>query len=236
MKFIILCLISFSALAQSNISFEQITTVGTGCPNGTVTSIVSPDGSTLSLLFDEFRVEVPNYQNGNPVPPPNRGPNYRPPVVSSSVLESHRTCNIAFTTVLPAGMKATAIQIKLQARGNTMMDKGLMGYFSTILVGHRGLANSVGPQAKVVEKKMWNSRAEIAEDWMTDTIATVPLKSSCATQSQRSIKFELKNHLEAKILSNDLTKSGIITVDSNDAQGMLEFALVTAPCGGRMAP
>jgi hypothetical protein len=224
-------LISLSALAHSPINFEQISTAGSGCPEGTVSTIVSPDGSTLSLLFDEFRVEVPNYQNQTPSPAPGRGPNYRPPRPAASPYESSKTCNISFTTTLPAGMKATAIEISLQARGNTMMDVGLQGYFSTILVGHRGLANSSGPMAKVVEKKMWTtSRAPVGEDWMTDTKAIVQLASNCATASNRSIKFELKNHLEARILRNYLTKSGIITVDSNDARGMLSFTLSTAPC------
>lgn len=230
MKFILFCFISFSALAQSQIKFEQVITSGTGCPEGTVSSIVSPDGTSLSLLFDEYRVEVPNYESTPTPPPSGRGPNYRPPGANASIYESHKTCNIVFTTTLPAGRMATAINISLQARGNTMIDAGIQGYFSTILVGHRGLANSVGPQVKVVEKKIWTGRQEVGEDWVTDTNVSVPLRSSCASSVNKSIKFELKNHLEAKILRNDATKMGIITVDSNDAKGMLTFSIATAPC------
>lgn len=229
MKHFFFFVLSFSALAQSNIVFEQINTNGTGCPQGTVTSIVSPDGTSMSLLFDEFRVEVPNYES-TPAPTTGRGPRYRPPGANASIYEAHKTCNIAFTTTLPAGRMATAISISLQARGNTMTDAGIQSYFSTILVGHRGLANSVGPQVKVVEKKMWMGRTDIGEDWTTDTNVTVPLRSSCASSSNKSIKFELKNHLEAKIKTNDATKSGIVTVDSNDARGLLTFTLSTAPC------
>ena len=230
MKYILTFFLSFSALAQTSIKFEQITTTGTGCPQGTVTSIVSPDGTSMSLLFDEYRVEVPNYESTPTPPPTGRGPRYQPPGTNASIYESHKTCNIAFTTTLPAGRMATAINISLQARGNTMLDSGIMAYFSTILVGHRGLANSVGPQVKVVEKKMWTGRAEVGEDWVTDTNAVVPLKSSCSNSVNKAIKFELKNHLEAKILKNDATKSGIVTVDSNDARGMLTFTLSTSPC------
>jgi hypothetical protein len=229
MKTILFFFLSFSALAQSNIVFDQVTTLGTGCPEGTVSSIVSPDGTSLSLLFDEFRVEVPNYAQAPTQPTPGRGPNYRPPT-SNSIFEQQKTCNISFLTTLPAGRMVTAININLQARGNTMIDSGIQAYFSTILVGHRGLANSVGPQVKVVEKKMWMGRAAVADDWMTDTKVSVPLKSSCSTAANRSIKFELKNHLEAKILNNIATKSGIVTVDSNDASGMLTFTVSTAPC------
>lgn len=229
MKTLIFFFLSFSALAQTNIVFDQVSTIGTGCPQGSVSSTVSPDGTALSLLFDEFRVEVPNYESNPSQPTPGRGPNYRPPQ-SNSIFEHHKTCNISFNTTLPAGRMVTAINISLQARGNTMVDQGIQAYFSTILVGHRGLANSVGPQVKVVEKKMWAGRSMVAEDWTTDTKVSVPLKSSCSTASNRSIKFELKNHLEAKILNNIATKSGIVTVDSNDASGMLTFTVSTAPC------
>lgn len=231
MQAIFILLFSLSLYAQSPIIFNQIMTAGTGCPTGTVSSTISPDGTSMSLLFDEFRVEVPNYETTSTSYAPVRGSNYRPPLPKSSPYESHKTCNIAFTTTLPIGMKATAIEISLQARGNTILDIGLQGYFSTILIGHRGLANSTGPMAKVVERKMWNtSRTSVGEDWLTDTKATVNLASSCATASNRTIKFELRNHLEAKILKNDLSKSGIITVDSNDARGMLTFTIATAPC------
>lgn len=231
MKHFLFFFFCFSALAQSNIVFEQIRTNGSGCPEGTVTSIVSPDGTSLSLIFDEFRVEVPNYESPSTPPSTGRGPNYRPPRAEASIFESHKTCNITFITTLPAGRMAKTIDISLQARGNTMLDQGLQGYFSTILVGHRGLANSIGPQVKVIEKKMWTTtRAAVGEDWLTDTAVSVPLRSSCASASQKSIKFELKNHLEAKILRSDVNKSGIITVDSNDARGMLTFSLTTAPC------
>ena len=229
MKHFFFFFLSFSALAQSNIVFEQINTNGTGCPQGTVTSIVSPDGTSMSLLFDEFRVEVPNYESA-PAPTTGRGPRYNPPGANASIYESSKACNIAFTTTLPAGRMATSISISLQARGNTMTDAGIQSYFSTILVGHRGLANSVGPQVKVVEKKMWMGRTDVGEDWTTDTNVTVPLKSNCALGANRSIKFELKNHLEAKIKTNDATKSGIVTVDSNDARGLLTFSLSTTPC------
>lgn len=230
MKHFFFFFLSFSALAQSNIVFEQINANGTGCPAGTVSSIVSPDGTSMSLLFDEFRVEVPNYESAPTPPTSGRGPRYTPPGANASIFEAHKTCNIAFTTTLPAGRMATAISISLQARGNTMTDAGIQSYFSTILVGHRGLANSVGPQVKVVEKKIWMGRTEVGEDWSTNTNVTVPLKSNCASASNKAIKFELKNHLEAKILNRDATKSGIVTVDSNDARGMLTFTVSTVAC------
>jgi hypothetical protein len=237
MKYLLALLISFSSFAQTRITFDQITYTGTGCEQGSVSSLLSPDGTTMSLLFDEWRVEVPNYQ----VPPirsvPGRGPNYRPQRSEASEFVSHKTCNITFLTTLPVGAMATGIEISVQARGNTMIDQGINAYFSTILVGHRGLANSSEPQAKVIDKRMWISqRTTVEEDWITNPIVAIPLNSGCASPSNRQIKFELKNHLEARIVGNDLRKAGIVTIDSHDSSGVLSFSLKTQNCGGRLAP
>jgi hypothetical protein len=48
-----------SSLAFSDsIQIGAITTAGTGCPNGTVASSVSPDNSAISLLFDAYTLRV----------------------------------------------------------------------------------------------------------------------------------------------------------------------------------
>lgn len=231
MKSLLFLFLSFSAMAQTPIIFDQVETNGSGCLPGTTSTTLASDGQSMSLIFDQFSVQVPNHDEPTPVEPsPTRGSRYRPPRHSHSIFKSHKTCNISFVTNIPAGHRATAINIIVQARGNTMIDKGIRAYFSTILVGHRGLANSYGPIAKVVEKKMWTGRAEFFDEWITDTNVSVPLNSSCATASNKSIKFELKNHLEANILNMDETKEGLVTVDSNDARGMLTFTVSTAPC------
>ncbi len=231
MKSLLFFFLSFSAMAQTSIQFEQVVTSGNGCLPEATSVTLSPDSSTMSILFDEFSVQVPNRERPIPAPPvPGRGPSYRPPQSSHSIFENHKICNISFTTVLPPGQMATGINISVDARGSTILDEGVSAYFSTILVGHRGLANSVGPQAKVIEKKFWNSRAPVSDDWITETKATVPLKSNCSTNANKTIKFELKNHLNAKITDNLETRSGLVTVDSSDSRGMLTFTLTTAPC------
>lgn len=230
MKSLLFFFLSFSAIAQTSIVFDQVVTSGSGCLPGTTSVTLSPDGTSMSILFDEFSVEVPNRESPIPSPAPGRGPRYRPPASTHSIFENHKTCNITFTTILPPGQMATGIDIKVDARGSTILDQGVSAYFTTILVSHRGLANSVGPQVKVIEKKFWNSRADVSDDWITETKATVPLKANCSTNANKTIKFELKNHLNAKIMDNIETRSGLVTVDSNDARGMLTFTLATAPC------
>jgi hypothetical protein len=81
-----LLLVSPTLFAQIN--FNNVTYGGTGCPQGTVSTAVSPDGSSLSILFDEFRAEVPDYNQPAP----------RGRQVEAS--KSLKSCALSFVTIL----------------------------------------------------------------------------------------------------------------------------------------
>ena len=66
----LLCLtfIGFSAFTeevQASFQFGEITARGRGCPSGTTQVIKTPDQKAMSLLFDQFMAEVPQYDNDN---------------------------------------------------------------------------------------------------------------------------------------------------------------------------
>ena len=58
-------IIFFATTANAQVSFNNVTHSGTGCPQGTVSTAISPDGSSISILFDEFRAEVPQFDGNN---------------------------------------------------------------------------------------------------------------------------------------------------------------------------
>jgi len=39
---------------RSSLTYEQVTYGGSGCPQGTVGSIISEDGTTMTLIFDSY--------------------------------------------------------------------------------------------------------------------------------------------------------------------------------------
>lgn len=51
-------LMSLAAYADQPYSIGQPVIDGNGCPAGTVRAVESPDGSAISILFDNFKVEV----------------------------------------------------------------------------------------------------------------------------------------------------------------------------------
>ncbi len=217
---ILLTLSSSGLFAQIN--FNNVTYSGTGCPQGTVSTAVSPDGSSLSILFDEFRAEVPDYNQPAP----------RGRQVEAS--KSLKSCALSFTASLPAGIKVDTLEISLQARGATILDRGVEAAFAAVLVGYNGLARS-RPGTTVIAAKKWRGLADTDESWMETPRTSVPLMSGCSGAQGKDIRFDLKNHVLLEITDRNLQKHGIITVDSNDLNGMLKLTLKTSPCGGRGA-
>ncbi len=221
--FLSFMLFSFSALAQIN--FNNVTHSGTGCPQGTVSTLVSPDGTSLSILFDEFRAQVPDYTQINPR-------------TRAAGTLSHKNCAISFIASLPAGVKADSLEISISARGATMLDQGVEASFAAILVGYSGLARSRGAPT-VISAKKWRGLTATDESWLETPRALVPLMSGCSGAQGRDIRFDLKNHVIAEITNGNTSKSGLITVDSNDVNGLVKLTLRTSPCGPRgvrMAP
>lgn len=227
----------FAATSNAQVVFTGVTYSGSGCPQGTVSTAISPDGSSLSILFDEFRAEVPQYDGNNDNSELPRGPRSRN---RNTPTVSHKNCALSFTASLPAGVKADSLEINMQARGATFTDQGVQASFSSILVGYNGLARSRG-NPTVVAVKNWRGNVSVSEDWTQSPKSVVALNSACSGGQGRDIRFDLKNHVSAEILDGNLQKTGLITVDSNDVNGLLKFTLRTRPCagphgGGRLAP
>lgn len=231
-EFLILSsLLFFSTVSSAqNVAFRGVTYSGTGCPEGTVSTAISPDGTSLSILFDEFRAEVPQYDGNND----NQGtsPRGRRPERNSPTL-SHKKCALSFIADLPPGTMAESLEITLEARGATILDPGVEGSFASILVGYQGIANSRGNPTVIINKH-WRSRPVAQDDnWIATPKPVVNLNSACSGAQGKSIRFDLKNHVQAEITDGNLSRSGILSVDSNDVTGLLKFKVHTRPCGPR---
>lgn len=228
-EFLVLASMVFvTALQAQSVSFKGVTYSGSGCPQGTVSTAISPDGSSLSVLFDEFRAEVPQYDGNNDNDGhTNRGRRNN----RNTATLSHRKCALSFIADLPPGTKADSLEISLEARGATILDPGVEGSFASILVGYQGIANSRGNPTVIINKH-WRARPNAQDDnWTGVAKPMVNLNSGCSGPSGKSIRFDLKNHITAEITDGNLSRSGMLSVDSNDVSGLLKFTVRTRPCG-----
>lgn len=83
---------------------------GTGCPQGTVSSVVSPDNSALSFLFSAFSLDL------------------RPGV------QGQRHCNMRFQVTLPVGYQLRVMQVDV--RGFAALSPGASAKMSNQVLQH----------------------------------------------------------------------------------------------------
>jgi len=106
-----------SAQAQSGVALGEPAYGGTGCPAGSVSAALSPDNTSLSLLFDQYVVEA-----GQSV-----GRNF-----------DRKSCNIAIPVHVPNGYSVSVLEIDY--RGYNMLPRRATSQFNVeyFFAGRRG--------------------------------------------------------------------------------------------------
>jgi len=204
--------------AQAQVQFGGLSYRGSGCPVGSVALSPSPDNTSVSILFDSFQIQVPRNL-------PNTGRMNR----ANDPALDYKSCALSLTAELPEGQQVESVQISLFNRGAMILDPGVQGTFSTMFAGHTGLGG-MGGNKVVLENRTW--RGEANDDWVSNPVINVPIRSACASRADRSVKFMLNNHMELAILNRDLSRTGLATVDSSDINGTVKMRLITRPCAG----
>jgi hypothetical protein len=228
-----LCL-AFSFSATAHADFELTNHRGTGCPTGTARAVVSPDGQSMSILFDRLLAAVPQ-TDGNNDNDQATEENDAPMGRRDDRLD-HKVCNLVITATLPQGERVQSLDISLDYRGFTHVERGVRAAFRSSLLQRKGLGrddNAVIP----LEQKVWRgNQAERAgtqdDDWNIHTVKSIPVQSRCASRADRSIRFVLRNVLVAQIQRQGAPdgRTGQISLDSSDLRGQMKFAMRTQRC------
>ncbi len=203
------------AFAQSDFSFGQISLKGNGCPEGTFQVIPSPDQKTVSILFDKFAAEVPNYGQQ---------------VEMNNERIDQKICHIEIAANLPVGQRIDSFNTSIDFRGSANLEYGTDASFRSMLVQWRGLQR-IDSTPKVIDVKSWIGGA--SEDWISSKTVSFPINSNCATTYDRQVNVTLRNLLTANIRSgiSSATTSALVTVDSSDMKGSIKFSVNTSTCG-----
>lgn len=80
---------------------------GNGCPSGTASATLSPDQKELSILFDQYSVEVGGFTGKN---------------------NDRKSCNLAIPVYVPAGYSISIYQVDY--RGYALIPSGGQGQFN----------------------------------------------------------------------------------------------------------
>lgn len=216
------------ANAQS-IQFDDPILRGTGCPLGTTSFVISPDGDTMTLLFDEFLAEVPQFNGDND----NDQDDEEGPFDKGDARVSHKVCNIILKGQLPIGYKVKALEFQSDFRGAVIVEKGSRAVFKGQLLSFQG-PNGNGRQKKYqLFNKTW-SKPGVDKEFALSKSVTIPVKSNCSKKKQKKVHIKLRNIIKAKMNKRvDPNESfAFISLDTQDVLGNLKIKLHTRPCGG----
>ncbi len=233
-------LLSIKSYAQ-DFSIGIVELRGTGCPQGSHGSVVSPDGSALSILFDQFSAVVPNESTNNDndeadndILIPGVHPKLQKAVLKAQKALSRKACNIVLSAAIPADQKVIGLDIQTDVRGAVMMEEGTEAAFQSLFVGKKGLGfKGQMPEKSIVGHKIWKAnKGELIEDWTFSKNHFHPLVSGCAKKADRKIQLNLKTILYARMLNPfiKLAPRGEVVIDSSDIVGSLKVKVKTQPC------
>lgn len=110
MKHTFPCLAMVLACASSyadDISLGQPGYGGSGCPAGSVSAVLSPDAKTLSMLFDQYTIEIGG---------------------TSGKTFDRKSCNIAIPVHVPQGRSVSVLQVDY--RGFNHLPRGASSRFN----------------------------------------------------------------------------------------------------------
>lgn len=210
-----------AVLAQSDFSFGQITLKGSGCPQGTYQVIPAPDQKSVSILFDRFAVEVPQYNGQND----NRD------VMTGANNEKmdHKVCHIEIAANIPVGQKIDALDTTIDFRGSANMELGTQAQFRSMLIQWRGM-RKFDSTPRLIDQQQWFGGA--STEWTSSRTLSVPVQGNCAVANDRQVSVTLRNLLTATIDEgvDPHNTSALVTVDSSDMRGALRFSLRTSSC------
>lgn len=240
-----------TAYAQG-FKFDGTQFQGSGCKRGTTSTVTSPDGKSLSILFDDFIVEVPQVSGDNDNDFVNEL-NPRKALKNDRNID-HKRCAMFINTDLPEGEIIDSIKIKLDMRGSSYIEDNAQVVFQSFLRDWRGLSRSFQNvrQGQLLTRKVWNKN-NFEDEWTVSKTVTIPINTGCHERQRNKVAFVLNNALMAKLgparpargnggngfsfgRGEDFSMEGMAysSIDSHDFGGKLDFTVITKPCGSRL--
>ncbi len=209
--------------------FDGVELRGSGCKEGTAQTILSFNGQTLSLLFDEMNAQVPQFDGDNE----NNEIDFDQRIGQSRFNKNlaRKVCNIIIKANIPKGMYLESVYFKGDFRGFTGIEKGAKALFDARMISWEGMARKTQRVKTSIVRKVWRS-GEFFEDWGLRGEKVIPIASNCSRGNKRNIKLILKNIIKLQI-KDDFINRGVhaeIGLDSGDLMGHLALTPKLAKC------
>ena len=232
--------VPFSISQSQGFQFGQVQLGGTGCPEGTYRLIRTDDRQMLTLLFDNFIAEVPQYLQVNDnaqmdlIQEGADEEELAPAdLLASNPRLAHKVCNIWIGTNIPFGMKVKSIDFTFDYRGVVLLTAGARAVLASSLLTRKGLGATTS-QRQILWKKRWAGRPlrPVDENWNLRQSFQVPINSRCSQRADQNFTIAIQNIMRTRLLPRaDLgVAQGLLAMDSVDAQGVMHYQVQLAPC------
>ena len=215
------------ANAQS-LEFKEIKLSGSGCKPGTTTNIISPDGNSASILFDNLFIEIPQFTGENENDEFSQDNEDNTSKFDKNL--NRKVCLMNISTKVPKGYKISALDLSYDYRGSTFTEEGTLTSFKTKLVNFQGPSGRHQYPEKLLGSKRFRSNSDT--DFTLSQTRTLPIDSECSTSRETTSNFAIKNIIMAKTISRfaHLSPEAFIAFDSADLQAKVKFKVRLSRC------
>lgn len=192
---------------------------GTGCNNTNSSMTTSPDGKVISVLFDNFSVEVPNAF------PFIRG-------VNLGKTKTIKHCNISFSISVTENEYIESVEVINDIRGLVFLDEGIETTFKSEIL-KKPVNDQYGRSSRkeVITHKTWNGFTD--EDIFMTEVSHLNFRQKCGRQEVLDFKFRNTLGIEMTREALDLGYTGYVAVDSIDNQSNVKFKVKVKRCPSR---
>lgn len=212
-------------------TFSKVEARGTGCPLGSTDVVVSPDGSSASLLFNEMLIELPQFDGDNDndvdVDGFGRGSRFNKNLVQ-------KICNILVESELPDDHKVESIDVKIDFRGSTFMDAGATAFFHSQLINTSGPGRGREARRDFVARKIWRE-GPVDDDWTISSTRSIKINGNCSRHGDSKAQFNLRNIIRASLKPQGVRDESMVFIglDSTDLIGKMEIKVNSKSCRSR---
>ncbi len=222
----LLCSQAFAATVP--IEFDEITLSGSGCKEGTTSTIHSPDGKAVSILFDELNVEVPQFDGDNDNDESSADNDESTGRFDKQV--NRKVCRMGISAKIPKGYLVESVNLSFDYRGSTYTEKGTVTTFKAKIVKVKGPRGRHLQPEKLLGTKRYRGENDL--EWSLSQTRSIALNTECSTRKADKVKFSLKNIVTAKIMKRfaHLEPEAFMMTDSADLKASVKLSLNLKKC------
>ncbi|MEZ0392139.1 MAG: DUF4360 domain-containing protein [Pseudobdellovibrionaceae bacterium] len=199
-------LLNQGAWAMGDIAIGDPELKGTGCPTGTARAVLSPDGSAISILFDEFMLEIKRKQE-----------------YPESQIK--RTCYFKIPVSAPPGFMIEASRIDY--RGYAQFTKQTTAYLTTAGPILNPMQNDVTVRPKI-------TRIPPGDDVFTISHTIKPNYHTAKCKKGKTLEFSTEIKFVGPLINrpNFIMEEALLVIDSADIanEGDIQIGIRLKEC------